>query len=248
LEKPLLDKKAYRTIELSNGLKVLLISDPTAEMGGAGMNIHAGSYQDPQAFQGLAHFHEHMLFLGTDKFPLEDEYELFLSTHGGSSNAFTADEDTNFFFDVASNQLEGALERFAQFFLCPSFSKEMVGREVRAVDSEHRGNVPNDAWRVNQVFCQGLNPAHPASRFSTGNLDTLLHDHCDRGKSEDEGGGDDKENGGKKKEVLDEEEGLKKLHAALVRSNLSNREGYHPMGHRTPWGLMFIVCCYWMVE
>lgn len=195
------------------------------------MNIHVGSYQDPQEFQGLAHFHEHMLFLGTERFPLEDEYESFLSTHGGSSNAFTADEDTNFFFDVASDQLEGALERFAQFFLCPSFSKEMVGREVRAVDSEHRGNIPNDAWRVNQVFCHGLNPAHPASRFSTGNLDTLLHDHC-TGSGINEVEAESKEEAGEKEVGDKEEEGLEKLHAALVSSD--EPMSYHPMSHRTP--------------
>ena len=68
----------------------------------------------------------------------------------------------------------GALDRFAQFFLCPSFNLEMVGREVKAIDSEHRNNVPEDAWRWQQVFKQGLRPGHPACGFATGNLDTLL--------------------------------------------------------------------------
>ena len=54
------------------------------------------------------------LFLGTVKYPGEDDYEGFLSTHGGSSNAYTADEDTNYYFDVTSDYLEGALDRFAQ--------------------------------------------------------------------------------------------------------------------------------------
>jgi insulysin len=50
----------------------------------------------------------------------------------------------------------------------------MVGREVKAIDSEHRNNVPEDAWRWHQAFKQGLRPGHPATGFATGNLDTLL--------------------------------------------------------------------------
>ena len=126
VERPKNDAKAYRVLELPNGLRALLVSDPASEMAGCSMNIHAGSFQDPPEFAGLAHFHEHMVFLGTDKYPGEDEYEQFLSTHGGFSNAYTADEDTNFYFEVTAPHLSGAMDRFAQFFLCPTFAKEMV--------------------------------------------------------------------------------------------------------------------------
>jgi insulysin len=44
-----------------------------------------------------------------------------LSHHGGSSNAFTAKEHTNYFFDVSPDSLYGALDRFAQFFISPLF-------------------------------------------------------------------------------------------------------------------------------
>ena len=44
--------------------------------------------------QGIAHFLEHMLFMGTEKYPDENEYSKFLAAHGGSSNAYTAAEDT----------------------------------------------------------------------------------------------------------------------------------------------------------
>ena len=43
---------------------MLLASDPTTDLASASMNIHAGHFQDPEEFPGLAHFHEHMLFLG----------------------------------------------------------------------------------------------------------------------------------------------------------------------------------------
>ena len=71
----------------------------------------AGSLSDPSNISGLAHFCEHMLFLGTEKYPKENEYSQFLSEHAGSSNAFTSGEHTNYYFDVSHEHLEGALDR-----------------------------------------------------------------------------------------------------------------------------------------
>lgn len=78
-----------------------------------------GSYSDPEDIPGLAHFLEHMLFMGTEKYPDENEYSKYLSEHGGGSNAYTADELTNYFFAVSSDSFEGALDRFSRFFVCP---------------------------------------------------------------------------------------------------------------------------------
>ena len=96
-KKPAFDEKRYRVVQFANGLRACLVSDPLAEVAGASVNVHAGSFHDPSGFSGLAHFHEHMLFLGTKLFPGEDEFDCYLSQHGGQCNAFTADEDTNFF-------------------------------------------------------------------------------------------------------------------------------------------------------
>ncbi len=65
-----------------------------------------------------------MLFLGTESFPDEADYSRFLSAHGGSDNAFTADEDTNYFFRVAPESLRGALDRFSKFFSEPLLSAD----------------------------------------------------------------------------------------------------------------------------
>lgn len=71
----------------------------------------SGSLSDPANISGLAHFCEHMLFLGTKKYPKENEYSQFLSEHAGSSNAFTSAEHTNYYFDVSHEHLQGALDR-----------------------------------------------------------------------------------------------------------------------------------------
>uniref|UniRef100_A0A8C5DFX5 Insulin-degrading enzyme n=1 Tax=Gouania willdenowi TaxID=441366 RepID=A0A8C5DFX5_GOUWI len=167
------DKREYRGLEFANGLKAILISDPTTDKSSAALDVQIGSLSDPSKIAGLAHFCEHMLFLGTQKYPKENEYSQFLSEHAGSSNAFTSGEHTNYYFDVSHEHLQGALDRFAQFFLCPLFDESCKDREVNAVDSEHEKNLMNDAWRLFQLEKATGNPNHPFSKFGTGNKLTL---------------------------------------------------------------------------
>ncbi|XP_068423658.1 insulin-degrading enzyme isoform X4 [Clinocottus analis] len=175
------DKRVYRGLEFTNGLKAMLISDPTTDKSSAALDVQIGSLSDPANISGLAHFCEHMLFLGTKKYPKENEYSQFLSEHAGSSNAFTSGEHTNYYFDVSHEHLEGALDRFAQFFLCPLFDESCKDREVNAVDSEHEKNLMNDAWRLFQLEKATGNPNHPFSKFGTGNKLTLETQPCKDG-------------------------------------------------------------------
>jgi len=114
-----------------------------------------------------------MLFLGTEAYPEEGAYEEYLSAHGGFTNAFTATEDTNVYFEVDAGALRGALERFSHFFKTPLFSEGATDRELRAVDSENTNNLQADKWRLYQLEKATANPAHPYHKFSTGNLKTL---------------------------------------------------------------------------
>ncbi len=170
------DHRSYEYRLLDNGLKVLLISDPETDKAAASLNVRVGSGRDPANRLGLAHFLEHMLFLGTEKYPEPDAYKSFISSHGGSQNAYTSHEHTNYYFDVDSRHLEPALDRFAQFFVAPLFNEEYVAREVNAVDSEFHTQKQNDGWRSAYAKKLGFNPVHPLSRFATGNLATLSAD------------------------------------------------------------------------
>jgi len=122
---------------LTNGLEVLLISDPETDKAACAVDVGVGSWRDPSGFEGLAHLLEHMLFLGSKKYPDESGYRQWLGDHGGDSNAYTDSEHTNYYFSVEWSALPGALDRFAQFFVAPTLDGGMVGREMRAVHSEH---------------------------------------------------------------------------------------------------------------
>ncbi|MBV1930239.1 MAG: insulinase family protein [Porticoccaceae bacterium] len=167
------DDRAYRYLRLDNGLQVLLISDPNTDKSAASMNVNVGSFQNPEGREGLAHFLEHMLFLGTDKYPEAGAYQKFIGEHGGQHNAYTSMEDTNYFFDVEAKHFLAALNRFSRFFIAPSFDKAYVDRERNAVESEFRLKLKDDSRRGWEVFSEQVDPEHPLSTFSVGNLETL---------------------------------------------------------------------------
>jgi secreted Zn-dependent insulinase-like peptidase len=172
------DKRHYSSITLSNSLQVLLISDPKTDKAAASLDVNTGSANDPEEFLGLAHFLEHMLFLGTQKYPNPDEYQKYISDHGGAHNAYTSLEHTNYFFDIQSGHFEEALDRFSEQFTHPLFNNEYVEREANAVHSEYTSKSKDDGRRFFSVIKDTLTDAHPYSKFSVGNLDTLK-DHQD---------------------------------------------------------------------
>ncbi|KAJ1666447.1 metalloprotease [Coemansia sp. RSA 1813] len=167
------DLREYRLIRLSNNLTAMVIHDSAGSKACAAMDVNVGSLADPPEFQGLAHFCEHLLFMGTKKYPKENEYNSYLSSHGGYSNAYTDLEDTCYYYEVTYDALEGALDRFSQFFIDPLFTADCTDREVKAVDSEHKKNIQSDMWRQFQIEKELSSSDHPFSMFATGNYDTL---------------------------------------------------------------------------
>ena len=168
-----LDETEVEKLVLDNGLKVILVSNPKYNISAASMNVKVGSLSDPKDAQGLAHFLEHMLFLGTEKYPDVEDYKMYLSNNGGYSNAYTAEDHTNYLFEVVHEAYEGALDRFSQFFISPLFNPDYTKREINAVNSEFQKNLENDYWRMRQIKREIYNKEHPANHFEIGSLETL---------------------------------------------------------------------------
>ncbi len=167
------DSNRYRHFILPNKLKVLLIQSESAQKSAAALAVNVGHFDDPVDRQGMAHYLEHMLFLGTRKYPKVGEFQSFISQHGGGNNAWTGTEHTCYFFDVTPNAFEKALDRFSQFFAAPLFNEEALDKERQAVDSEYKLKLNDDSRRLYQVQKETVNPLHPFAKFSVGNIETL---------------------------------------------------------------------------
>ena len=170
---PALEGRKVEKLVLDNGLQIYLISDPGADQSAAGVAVGAGSWEDPKEYPGMAHFLEHMLFMGTGAYPNEFEYMQFINDHGGSVNAFTASDRTVYMFSVNNDAFDESLDRFSHFFIDPLFSPNCINRELHAVDQEHSKNIEHDGWRQYMIMKESGNPNHPYSSFSTGNAQTL---------------------------------------------------------------------------
>ena len=167
------DTRDFKAITLPNGMKALLVSDPHTDISACSVQVSVGHFSDPDNLPGLAHFLEHLLFMGTRDFPDENSFSAFLSDHGGYSNAFTATEATNYHFQVQADSLREAMDRFSGFFTCPLFNESGTARELNAVDSENSKNLQNDMWRAYQLDKATSPPSHPYHKFGTGNRATL---------------------------------------------------------------------------
>merc|ERR1719428_2583780 len=157
--KPALDTREYQYAKFSNGLEVVAVQDAKTVSSGFSVAVEAGSYSYPKALPGLAHFCEHMVFLGTEKYPEATGFDNYLQMHGGYNNAYTSDEATVYYAQLDKEGFEGGLDRFADFFRAPLFDKQYVKKEVHAIDSEHAKNKMSPQWRVNRIFKALADPA-----------------------------------------------------------------------------------------
>ena len=156
-------------------------SDASSSAAGAGMKLAAcavdfnvGFFADrASGFEGISHFLEHMVFMGSEKYPGENHFSDWLSRHWGSENACTDSEQTTYYFECHPKHLREGLDIFSGYFLSPLLKMDAVEREVTAVESEFERVVNNDASRVEAVLGHLARPDHAYGVFGWGNRRSL---------------------------------------------------------------------------
>ncbi len=172
-ESSIADSHSYRWLRLPNGLKVLLVHSPCSQQSAAAFAINAGHFQDPTEAPGIAHFLEHLLFLGTKKFPQADAFAKQVNAHGGHFNAWTGTEHSNYYFTTGNAGFAETLVHFASLFKEPLLADEWVEKERQSIEAEYRLKLKDELRRLYEVHKTTANPAHPFSKFSVGNAITL---------------------------------------------------------------------------
>ncbi|WP_445495180.1 pitrilysin [Photorhabdus sp. SF281] len=167
------DHRQYQGIKLANNMTVLLVSDEKATKSLAAISIPVGSMENPDSQLGLAHYLEHMVLMGSARYPQSGSLSEFLQKHGGSYNASTASYRTAFYLEVENEALADATDRLADALAEPLLDPVNADRERNAVNAELTMARSRDGMRVAQIRSETLNPKHPNARFSGGNLETL---------------------------------------------------------------------------
>ncbi|XP_013625150.1 PREDICTED: zinc-metallopeptidase, peroxisomal-like [Brassica oleracea var. oleracea] len=138
------------------------------------MAVRAGNFLDPPEAQGYSSIlfltvnAEHMLFLGSDKFPMENALDNYLNMHGGDSVAATDDDHTIFFLFAESKLLKHVLDMFARPFIAPLMKPDSMNREIKSIDSEFEILKQSDTHRLYQLRRHTSKNDHAYNRFTAG--------------------------------------------------------------------------------
>ncbi|WP_343582599.1 pyrroloquinoline quinone biosynthesis protein PqqF [Pseudomonas sp.] len=164
---------ATRHLTLANGLQLTLRHAPRLKRSAAALRVHAGSHDAPTKWPGLAHFLEHLFFLGTPRFPLDDGLMRYVQALGGQVNASTRERTTDFFCEVPPRALPGGLERLCQMLAEPDLGIERQRREREVIHAEFIAWSRNPQAQQQFALLQSAAPGHPLSAFHAGNRHTL---------------------------------------------------------------------------
>ncbi|WP_175653443.1 pyrroloquinoline quinone biosynthesis protein PqqF [Pseudomonas sp. Marseille-P9899] len=158
---------------LSNGLRVALRHAPHLKRCAAAVRVHAGSHDAPTEYPGLAHFLEHLFFLGTARFPVEDGLMRFVQRQGGQLNASTRERTTEFFFEVPPAAFPNALERLCEMLANPLLTLERQRAEREVIHAEWVAWSGNTEAQRQYALLRSVSAKHPLSGFHAGNRDSL---------------------------------------------------------------------------
>ncbi|MDR6713336.1 coenzyme PQQ biosynthesis probable peptidase PqqF [Pseudomonas hunanensis] len=164
---------AIRHLTLANGLQLTLRHAPRLKRAAAALRVHAGSHDAPARWPGLAHFLEHLFFLGTERFALADGLMRYVQGVAGQVNASTRERTTDFFFEVPPAALAGGLERLCQMLAEPDLGIERQRREREVIHAEFIAWSRNPEAQAQFALLQAVSAQHPLSAFHAGNRHTL---------------------------------------------------------------------------
>jgi len=161
------------TETLANGLRVTLRHAPGLKRSAAALRVAAGSHDVPLAWPGLAHFLEHLLFLGTERFPADEGLMAYVQGHGGQVNASTRERTTDFFFELPTRSFSGGLERLSDMLAKPRMNLDDQLREREVLQAEFVAWSQDPAAQQQFALYEGLPAEHPLRGFHAGNRQSL---------------------------------------------------------------------------
>ncbi|CAI8902864.1 pyrroloquinoline quinone biosynthesis protein PqqF [Pseudomonas sp. IT-P294] len=170
---PVLNPPRPHTETLANGLRVTLRHAPNLKRCAAVLRVAAGSHDVPLAWPGLAHFLEHLLFLGTARFPAEQGLMAYVQGHGGQVNARTSERTTDFFFELPPQVFKEGLERLSDMLAHPRMNLDDQQREREVLHAEFVAWSQDEGAQQQLALFDGLSPSHPLRGFHAGNRDSL---------------------------------------------------------------------------
>ena len=159
---------------LANGLKVIVVPTGYPNLVTVQIPVQTGSRNEVEEGKtGFAHFFEHMMFRGTEKFPPAD-YEAIITKAGARQNAYTTDDYTNYHVTFAKEDLDKVLEIEADRFMNLNYSEDQFRTEARAVLGEYNKNFANPIQKLFEVISDEAYSTHTYKHTTMGFLEDIM--------------------------------------------------------------------------
>nr|WP_100549362.1 MULTISPECIES: pyrroloquinoline quinone biosynthesis protein PqqF [unclassified Pseudomonas] len=162
------------TRRLANGAELRVQQQPWAQQVGVCLRVAAGSHDEPAAYPGLAHFLEHLLFLGSRDYPGDQGLMAFVQRHGGLVNASTQARHTDFVCELPVELLQPALTRLLDMLCQPMLEFDAQLREREVLHAEYQARSQDADSRINHALGQALAAGHRCGAFQAGDRSTLV--------------------------------------------------------------------------
>jgi zinc protease len=161
------------TRTLDNGLRVVAIPYDSPGIVAYVTVVRTGSRDEVEkGHSGFAHFFEHMMFRGTEKYSGE-AYNGLLKRMGADSNAFTSDDPTVYYIVGPTAELETMFDMEADRFQNLAYSEEGFRTEAGAILGEYSRNASNPFLPMNEKLRDLAFDAHTYEHTTMGFLDDI---------------------------------------------------------------------------
>jgi zinc protease len=158
---------------LANGLKVLVIPTPSEGLVSYRTVVRTGARDEfERGVTGFAHFFEHMMFRGTEKYPAE-QYNEIVTRMGADSNAYTSADMTVYEFDIVKADLETVAEIEADRFMNLAYTKAGFETEAGAVYGEYRKNRSSPFFVLYEAMRSEAFRKHTYAHTTMGFVDDI---------------------------------------------------------------------------
>jgi len=139
-------------VTLKSGLPVITIPMPSVKSVTVLALANTGSRYEKPATEGIAHFFEHMVFKGTNKFPDAQSLASVVDSVGADFNAFTSKEYTGYYVHAASQHIGLALDVVSDMLLTPQIRQADIDREKGVIVEEINMYADSPVRYINEVF------------------------------------------------------------------------------------------------
>ena len=173
IEKPMLDSRVFKFMELSNDIKIFLVQDNSTETSSFSLELSVGFNAETGEIPGVSHMLAHLILMNSKSYP-NFYLEYFLKNHGGDANLMIDVERTNLYFSVNFQFFEKAVEIFIKHLKEPNFIKETFPETIDMIDREFFEEMENNNNKILSLVKKLSDQGHIFSKFFIGNKESLF--------------------------------------------------------------------------